>query len=167
MRGSISQTVKRLGGGLAALGVRVDKPATAKPVSAATSDLFVIRGGKILLTSLIGEVTIDITDVGPDLAYLQHAYTTGTPGTTDLCDSATGLDIGGDTVGTIYIITGDITVDLEDDADVGVYIASMGTNLLVLQPGTIQLVCSATETGSIKWLLHYIAIDKNAYVLPA
>jgi hypothetical protein len=163
MRASISQTIKQLGGGLAALGVRVEKPSAAKPISDASDDLFIVRGGKILVTSLIGQVTVLITDVGVDNAKLQHTPTTGAMAAVDICNV---LDIGGDIVGSIYIITG-AAAAMQNDGGVGVWIASMGTNLLILQPGTISLTCSGTETGSIKWLLHYIAVDTNAYVVPA
>lgn len=167
MRASISQTVRQLGGGLAALGVRVDKPEVDIPTAGATVDLFIVRGGKILLTSLIGQVTENITDVGTVFTRLQHYHTTGVPGVTFLSSDGANLDIGGDVVPTMYIITGATGVPMEDDGAVGVYLASMYTNLLILQPGTIQLLCTGTETGKIKWLLHYIAVDPNAYVVPA
>lgn len=163
MRGSISQTVKQLGAGLAALGVRVEKPSAAKP-DTGTDDLFIVRGGKILLTSLIGQVTVEITNVGVDNMTLQHTPTTGAATAVDLCLL---LDIGGDIVDTIYIITGAVGAAVTDDAGVGVWMGSMQTNLLILQPGTIAVACTSDETGSIKWLLHYIAVDTNAYVVPA
>lgn len=164
MRGSLSQILKGLGGGLGALGVWVETPIADKPISDANADLFIVRGGKILVTSLIGQVTTIITNVGVDNAMVRHTPDTGAAAITPLCGV---LDIGGNIVDSIWIITGAVAAALQNDAGAGVWIASMGTALLALQTGTISWTCSGTETGAARWLLHYIAIDKHAYVVPA
>lgn len=164
---SLSQAVRGLGGGLAALGVRVDKPSADIPVSPAVDGLFVITHGKILLTSLIGQVTKEIS-AGPDLAYVQHLPTTGAVTAIPLCDeTATALDIDGAIVGEIFIITGLATDAMQLDEGAGVWIASMGTNQVILQPGTIGWTCDSTNTGKVKWVMHYVALDPGSVVSPA
>lgn len=155
----LGQTVKQLGGGLAALGVRVNKPAAAIPLNT-TDALFVVYYGKILLTSIMGQVTEDINIAG-NLSNLIHNPAAGA---TPLCGT---LDITGDLVDTVYTITGTVGDPMQSDEKAGVEEASL-PNLLILQPGTIVLSCAnATGTGSIKWVMQYVALDKYAVVRPA
>lgn len=155
----LGQTVKELGGGLAALGVRVDKPAAAVPQNALDA-LFVVSYGKILLTSIMGQVT-GVLGGGATNARLVHTPATGQ---TNLCGD---LVVTTDPVDTMYSITGTVANAMLEDAGGGVDAATMPI-LLILQPGTISLITDqAGATGSIKWVLHYVALDKYAVVRPA
>lgn len=158
----LGQTVRELGGGLAALGVRVSRLATAIPQNA-DDNLFIIQHGKILLTSLMGEVTVIIAG-GANNTNLLHTPTTGLAAQTDLCAV---LDINADVVGTQYTIDGTVGNALLDDAGRGEDIASLPV-LLILQPGTIAINCAqAAGTGSIEWVLEYVALDQGAKVVVA
>lgn len=162
----LGQTVRQLGGGLAALGVRVERPAAAVPQNA-VDNLFVVYHGKILLTSIMGQVTVAITSAGNANTKLVHTPTTGAAAQTDLCgvlDLAAGNN---GAVDAILTITGTVANALLSDEKDGVDDASLPT-LLILQPGTIAVSQSVADgAGSIKWVLQYVALDKYAVVVPA
>lgn len=161
----LSATIKQLDRGAAALGVLVFKEATTVPQGGAQSDLFIIAGGKILLTSIIGQVVVAITATGGNATRLVHTPTTGLETLTPLCAD---LDTNSGDVGlkdAIWTITGDVTDLLISDEKAGVDDPSMLTNLLILQPGVIALECDdADAAGSVKWSMQYVALDKNTKV---
>lgn len=152
------------------LGTRVDKSAVTVPAGASTvdDDLFIITGGRILLTSIIGRVTVIIAVVTTMTISLRLLPTTGAAVTTALC---IGLDCNTDNVDTIYTIPGGVGAALVDDARAGVAIASFDTtNKQILQPGAIEMRSvnvGGTGSGAVRWTLHYIPIDDAALVVSA
>lgn len=137
-----------------ALGRRIDRAAANLPQTAAGA-LFNIVGGRVLITGIVGEVTTAIQNQANN-AKLQANPTTGT--TVDLCAV---LNIANDEVGTLYGITG-----LFSDAMVGVN-AGAGPwphRAIVVAPGSIDLDCSASNTGQVKWSIWYVPLDEGARV---
>ena len=123
-----------------------------------TGALFTIAGGKVLITSIVGEVTTVIQ------TQANATKLTANPTTGSSVDMCIALDISADEVGCLYGITG-------TPAD-----ALIGTNAgltpemakgLILNTGTIDLDCAASNTGAIKWTIHYIPIDKDATIVVA
>ena len=137
-----------------ALGTKVDKATAALPAST-TGTLFTVSGGRILLTSIVGEVTTAIQNQANNTK-LVSTPTTGTA--VDICAV---LDIANDEVGCLYGITG-----LFSDAMVGSNAGAtvIQRNPVVIPIGTIKLSCAATNTGSVKWSMTYIALDDGATV---
>lgn len=137
-----------------ALGQKVDKATAALPQTAAGT-LYTVTGGRILLTGIVGEVTT-VIQTQANNTKLKSVPTVGT--TVDLCAV---LDISAKEVGTLFGITG-----LFSDALVG---ANAGAGVLPRNPvvvpiGTIKLDCAASNTGSVKWSLTYVALDDGATV---
>ena len=159
----LSSTVKELNKGAAALGVRVWREAAALPQNA-TDDLFIVTGGKILLTSIIGRVTIAVVCAGVANTNLVHTPTTGLAAHTDLCavlDLSAGANGG---VDALLTIDGTFANALISDVRLGVDAPSMAL-LLILQPGVIAVQQThAAATGSIRWALEYVALDTGAVV---
>jgi hypothetical protein len=140
-----------------ALGRKVDRATAALPQTAAGT-LFTVSGGRILLTSIVGEVTTVIQTQACNTK-LQSVPTTGT--TVDLCAV---LDITADEVGCLYGITGTFATAL-----VG---ANAGATVIPTQPvivpiGAIKLNCAASNTGSVKWSITYVPFDDGASVAAA
>lgn len=135
------------------LGSKVTKSFGA--LTNATSDLFVIAGGLVAITSIVGRVTTAITVA--NTYKLIHTPTTGTG--KDLCASA---DIGTtDTAaGEVFVLTG-----LATDA---IAIGSKGNKapLIICETGKIQQVSSGTD-GQIKWYVTYVPIDDGASLVAA
>lgn len=138
-------------------GTRVDRATAALPAST-TGSLFTVTGGRVILTSIVGEVTTVIQTQACNTKIVSTP-TTGTA--VDLCAV---LDITADEVGCLYGITG-----LFSDAMVGSN-AGAGPVLhrpIVIPIGSIKLSTAATNTGSVKWSMTYIPLDNGATVAAA
>jgi len=140
-----------------ALGQKVDRATAALPQTTAGT-LFTVSGGRIALTSIIGEVTT-VIQTQANNTKLQSVPTTGT--TVDLCAV---LDITADEVGCLYGITG-----LFSDAMVGSNAGAtvLPRNPIVIAVGAIKLSCAASNTGSVKWSITYVPLDDGASVAAA
>lgn len=139
------------------LGKIVERDTATLPQTTAGS-LFTIAGGKVLITAIVGEVTTIIETQANNTKLIANP-TTGT--SVDMC---TVLDTSADEVGCLYGITGTPANAL------------IGTNAgltpamakgLILNIGTIDLSCASSNTGAIKWTIHYIPIDENATIVAA
>ena len=146
------------------LGFRVDRAAALLP-QATTGGLFAIYGGKVLLTSIIGEVTVAIGTTNLNVVF------TKTGGSEVAISAATTCDADG--VGTLYGITG-VVVDVMSAQKVGgtevpnvTLLNGIQVGGIVLPAGTIQLKASGSAAGQIKWQIHYIPLDDGATVAAA
>ncbi|MEW2420444.1 hypothetical protein AB0911_07860 [Streptomyces nigra] len=138
-------------------GTKVDR-ATATLPATTQSAIFTVTGGRVLVTSLVGEVTTAIQNQACNLKVTANP-TTGTD-----VDIAANLNVQADEVGCLYGITG-----LFSDALVGANAGAgvVPRNPVVLPVGTLDLVTSATNTGSVKWSLTYVPLDDGASVAAA
>jgi hypothetical protein len=138
-------------------GIKVDRATAALPASTQAA-LFTVSTGRILLTSIVGEVTT-VIQTQADNTKLVSNPTTGTD--VDLCAV---LDITADQVGCLYGITG-----LFSDAMVGANAGAtvVQRNPIVIPKGTIDLSCAATNTGAVKWSVTYVPLDDGAMVTAA
>jgi hypothetical protein len=100
-----------------------------------------VSGGKVLITSLVGEVTT-VIQTQADATKLTFDPRPGA--TQDLCATT---DITADAVGTIYSITGTPATALQDALN---FLPSNKgpAQPIVLKPGAILLDCAASNTGS-------------------
>lgn len=142
-----------------ALGIRVERAAGLQPATAYGA-LFNVTGGKVLVTSLIGEVIVATP------ATVNTAKITGTPTAGTAVDWTTATSTASKEVGTI--ITPAVTAGgalVVANAGGGNAIAPTG---YVAQIGTVGLTTSGTAaTGTIKWTLTYVPIDDGAAVTAA
>lgn len=138
------------------LGTRVEK---AYPtIAVETKTLFTVAGGKVLITSLVGEVTTAITVAGT--TKLQANPTTGTTG--DLC-AATDLGTTDTPAGDLISFQG-----LKGDSIVfGVGATPTLKQPIVVNTGTIEQVTATGADGGVTWVLTYIPLDNGATVTAA
>jgi hypothetical protein len=138
----------------AAKGSKVSRATDTLPQTTAEA-IFTIAGGRVILTSIVGEVTTAVQNQANNMKLTSNP-TAGT--SVDMCAV---LNVAADEVGCLYSITG-------TPAD-----ALIGTNAglvpdmaksQILPIGTIDLDCSASNTGSVKWDLTYIPLDAGATV---
>lgn len=134
--------------------VRVQKVAANLPQSGAAAK-FTVSGGKVLISDIVGEVVTAI-EAGANNMKLISNPTVGAD--VDLCAT---VDIDADAAGTMYNITGTL-VDAMVASTSGAF-ASQSAPVTVA-PGTIDLSCSASKTGTIKWTLYYIPLETGAKV---
>jgi len=74
------------------------------------------------------------------------------------------LDISADAVGSHYNITGTLANAMVNTAG-GAGVAQAAR--VIVKGGTIDLNCAASNTGAIKWTLHWIPIEEDADVVAA
>lgn len=118
-----------------------------------TGNLFSITGGRILMTTIVGEVTTAI-QATPNATKLQTVNVGGT-GLVDLCAT---VDIAGISVGTLFGITGTF-------ANAGAFGSSVPhSNEVVVGNGFVRLSTAGSATGQMKWLVTYIPLDDGAVV---
>lgn len=142
------------------LGVKVARATAALPQTAAAA-IFNVVGGRIYLTSIVGEVTTVIQTQANATKLTFDPTATGA--TQDLCATT---DITADAVGTVYGITGTPGTVLQDALN----FLPPNKNLaqpIMLKPGDIVLDCAASNTGSVKWDAAYIPYDNGAYLQAA
>jgi len=144
----------------AVLGERVYRATDTLPAGTDEA-LFTITGGRVMVTSILGEVTTVIQTQANNTKLKFNPTAAGAD--TDLCAV---LDISGDAVGTLYSITGDFSdgmvaglLCLETDA--------LLERPIVFSEGDIELDCAATNTGSISWMITYIPLDDGASIAAA
>uniref|UniRef100_A0A6M3LFX4 Uncharacterized protein n=1 Tax=viral metagenome TaxID=1070528 RepID=A0A6M3LFX4_9ZZZZ len=137
----------------AILGAKLDRATAALPASTYGA-LFTIVNGRVILTSLVGEVTTVIQTQACNLKV------TSTPTTGTAVDIATNLDIGTspDEVGCLYGIGAYVGALVGTNAGA----TTLPTYMIVIPVGTLGITTSATNTGSIKWTATYIPLDDGA-----
>ena len=151
--GAIFRWVKELWLSRKALGQVVERALDILPQTA-TEALFTITGGRVKVTSIIGEVTTAIENLAVN-ARLSAAPTTG--GGADICGA---LNIQNFVVGRLLGITG-IPIDALGSRG-GVNPAQ--TQGVILKAGTLTLTTDANRTGKVKWTLHYVPVDVGAVI---
>lgn len=138
-------------------GFRVDKTSATLPAST-TQDLFVISGGRVLMTGILGEVTT-VVQTQANNTKLTAAPTTGTA--VDLCAV---LNISAKEAGTLFGITGTFATAMVG-ANAGATV--FPSTAVVLPVGKVRLDCAATNTGATKWTMWYVPLDDGATVASA
>lgn len=137
-------------------GIRKTRATAALPQTT-QSALFTITGGVIAVTGIIGKVTTAIQNQANNTK-LVHNPSSGTD--VDICAV---LNIAADEVGTLYGISG-----LFSDALIGAGQALAGmVRPVFLGPGTLDLNCAASNTGSVAWTLLYLPVDSGVIVAAA
>lgn len=136
------------------LGIKADRAAAA--LAAATTPYYTIATGRVLLTGLIGTITVAS---GANACSWVANPTTGTA-TQVLCAA---LDINPALVGDSLVITG-----LAADAMIYGGAGGLGTMArnVVLLPGTLDFIAAAAD-GSTSWVAFYFPIDDGATLVAA
>jgi hypothetical protein len=143
----------------AGLGRKVDRVTSTLP---ATGDLsiFTVSGGRIILTSLLGEVTTAIQ------AQANAIKIKGVPTTGTAKDLSGTLDINGYEVGALISLDGTALTTALSGTNAGGALAMRPAGIFV-PIGSIKYNTAATNTGSIKWSMTYIPYDDLATVIAA
>ena len=138
-------------------GKSVSRTTAALPQTAAAA-IFNVVGGRVAITKIVGEVTTAIQNQANNTKLTANP-TAGT--SVDICAV---LNIADDEVGCLYGITG-----LNTDALIGINAGALPgqTRDVVVNAGTIDLDCAASNTGSVKWTVFYVPIDEGATVTAA
>lgn len=138
------------------LGIRVDRASATLPQTA-NGALFNIVGGRVAMTAILGEVTVQLGAVG-NLS-LESNPTTGT---TKALDAVVASNVN--EVGALFSITGTI-------GDAALFTTAgevaMQDRPVALSIGALELKTSASAAGEMKWSMWYVPLDDGAYVTAA
>ncbi len=141
-----------------ALGINVSRATSNLPATAALN-IFTVSGGRILVVSLVGEVTTVIQ------AQACTVKVTSTPTAGSAVDlsavsaSISGLEVGGKLTLPAAAATALVT------GNAGGVIGRQAN--WVIPAGSLSYTTSATNTGQIKWDLTYVPLDAGAQVVAA
>jgi len=119
--------------------------------------IFVVSGA-VKIVEIVGEV---MTVIQTQLNNTKLIANPTVGADTDICAV---LDITAAAVGSMFNITGTLANAMVKQAN-GAHIAQAGE--VVIPTGTIDLSCSASNTGAIKWSVAYIALEAGATVAAA
>ena len=145
--------------GSARLGYQVLHPTSTVPAAQAYN-LYTIVTGNVLVTSLVGTITVDI-GAGANAAQIGSNPTVGV---IDYWDNG-AVDLNGQLVGIMIAPTGDVAVV----AEMGNSVLGEMVNPKVVKPGVISITMAAATggAGSISWVIHYIPLEVGAYIVTA
>ncbi len=132
--------------------------ATATLPQNATGHLFTVTG-RVIVTALVGQVTTAIQNSDP------VAKITATPTSGTAVDVASTVDISSLEVGGFIFIEGDGTAMVKSNAGAAFIGANSGR--WIANAGTIDLITTASKTGSVKWDLYYVPLDDGSSVVAA
>jgi hypothetical protein len=144
----------------ASLGIRVDRATAGLPQSA-TGSIFTVTGGRIVVTSLVGEVTTAIGATATTLTVVS------TPAVGSATTIAAASAITSSTVGSWLTLPATLGGALVVTPAPGAA-ALPASDLGILVPvGAIQITTSASDTGSVKWSMTYVPFDDGVTVVAA
>lgn len=153
---------------VSALGKRVDRPTLLIPQTA-TEALFNVVGGNVLITSLIGEVTLLIGNV---VNTLQLSVNPTIGAAVVLDDGAYNPQANAE--GIMVAPTGNPADILQSGLAIagglagGLLLTGINTHGWIAPPGAIELETTANSvTGDMKWKCHFIPLDRGAVVQAA
>lgn len=138
-----------------AFGVITQRSTAFLPQSG-TGTLFTVAGGRVRITSLIGEVTTVIQ------TQACTAKITSTPTVGAAVDLCATLDITAKVVGSLLYITGTLATAL-----VNSQVALAMAQQLIVNTGKIDLITGGSNTGSVKWTIQWIPVDVGATLVAA
>lgn len=139
-------------------GFAVAKTAQALPQTA-TSTLYTVTGGRVIVTSLIGTVSTAIQNQACTLA-LGTVPTVGTASSTGIATATSIINLEAGTHLYLPATKGALVVN----ANAGAAGQLFAGNAYVVSAGTISWTTSASNTGAVSWALTYIPLDDGASV---
>lgn len=144
-----------------ALGLVVTRATATTGLLGATATLFTVTGGRVIVTSLVGELTV-ATGATASVAKLLSTPTTGSAVDLTSTTSVASKEIGAK-ITPAATLGGALSV-----TNAGAGFVALGTGFII-PIGSIQLNTSADPTGggSAKWSLTYFPLDDGAAVAAA
>jgi hypothetical protein len=143
--------------------IHVSVPARTIPATT-TDQLFRVKGGRVKVKALVGEVTTVIQTQADNMKVSSKRLDNSSAAVGTAVDVASNLDITAMEVGGSVFVEGDGTALVKSTAGA----VLMGTNSgeWIAPQGEIYLTTSATNTGAMKWDLWYVPLDEGAWVEP-
>jgi hypothetical protein len=135
-------------------GIKVERTAAVLPATA-TATIFNVTGGRIILTTLVGEVTTVCSGTATNVTI--NSVGTASAVTTPLATASAVTSLA---VGNEFAFS-----SLGGAATIGAAVTQNGE--IIVPAAAIQIVTSATNTGAMRWTITYIPLDDGATVAAA
>lgn len=135
------------------LGFRVERTTTVLPATT-QAPIFTITGGRIALTHLVGEFTV------AGSATVTTLKVTSNPVIGSDVDLSTAVAITSREVGSL------VTLPVVLGGALSVTNAGAGgpsVSGFIIPIGSLDLVTSATNTGSVRWSMTFVPLDDGAF----
>lgn len=132
--------------------------ATAALPAGTTGSIFTVTG-KVRLLEIIGVVTTVIQTQACNLKITSTPTAAGLSAV-DICAN---LNVSGNAANSFYSITGTFANALVNST--GAFVSQAAA--IDLPAGTLDLITSATNTGSVKWFVRYMPLDPGARMIAA
>ncbi len=139
------------------MGVHVARATSTLPQNG-TLHLFTVTGS-VIVNLMVGRVTVAIQSSDP------VAKITATPGAGSAVDVASTVDLTSLEIGGWVGVSGDGTALVKNNH--GASLLGAKPCFFLVDTGTIDLITTASKTGSIKWDLWYVPLDDGAFVVAA
>lgn len=141
--------------------IQISQPLVALPAST-TGQLFRVKGGRIRVRALIGQVTTVIQAQACNVKVSSKALDTASVAIGTAVDVASNLDVNAVEAGGMLFVEGDGTALVKSTA--GASLSGTNTGEWVAAQGEIYITTDATNTGKVKWDLWYLPLDAGAFV---
>lgn len=159
-----STTSSLAGGSTIEQFILVSRPGLLLPATT-TQQLFRVRGGRVLVKSLIGTVTVILDSTDPVAKISSKALSTADVAIGSAVDVASTVNAASLEVGGTLFVEGDGTALVK--ANAGATFVGSQAGLWIAPAGEIYLTTGGTNlTGFVKWDLWYQPLDAGAYVDP-
>lgn len=156
-----AQSASRQGAAVVDQETQVSCPSRTIPATT-TDQIFRVKGGRVLVKRLVGEVTTLIQTQADNMKVSSKALSAAGVAIGTAVDVAANVDITAREVGGMYFVEGDGTAGVLSNA--GAAFVGPNSGAWIAPQGEIYLTTSATNTGAMKWDLWYQPIDPGAYV---
>lgn len=135
----------------------------SRTIPATTTDqIFRVKGGRVKVRQLVGEVTTAIQNQLDNLKVSAKKLDNSSAAVGTAVDIAANVDMANRELGGLYFVEGDGTAGVLSNAG-GAFIGPNSGEWIAPQ-GEIYVTTSATNTGAMKWDIWYLPLDPGAYV---
>lgn len=144
--------------------IQVTQPAVALPATT-TGQLFRVKGGRVLMQLLIGQVTTAIQNQANGIIITSKALDNSSVAVGTAVDLSASAASANKEVGAMLVTLGSGAAAIFSNA--GAALRTLGAIPTILPQGEVYITTSATNTGAMKWDMWYMPIDPGAFVEPA
>lgn len=141
--------------------IHVATPARTLPATT-TDQIFRVKGGRVLVRLLLGEVTTAADATVTTLKVSSKKLDNASVAVGTAVDACSATAVTSQEVGSLLVVEGDGTGLIVNNAGAG--LPGTGTGVWIAPQGEIYLTTSATNTGATKWDIWYMPLDEGAYV---
>jgi hypothetical protein len=142
--------------------IQVNTAGRTLPSSGNTDQIFRVRGGRVLVKLLVGEVTTVMSGTATNVKVSSKRLSNADVAVGTAVDVGANAAVTSKEVGSFYYVLGSGAASIVNNAGAG--LATLGVNPFILPQGEVYITTDATNTGAMKWDIFYLPLDPGAYV---